>query len=196
MKNMAELYILTPVWMILTFTQGHRIVRKLDFVQSFCCKVAWSCPNIQRAWLCKWDDCPPPPPKKKTKQQQQTNNNKKTHTKKTKQTKTTSKYGEYERGIISAFSLVYIDLTWPRTVFNMHAHVGRMLVFVNHVRYIRQLSHATYCVPCGAHGWLGYCFWQIWNCIFLNYFIRWNHQLIEKGRPWRLKWPWKKKTKL
>ena len=37
-------------------TQGHRVTRKLEFVQSFCCKIVWSNWNICDGWLCKGDD--------------------------------------------------------------------------------------------------------------------------------------------
>ena len=36
-----SLFILIPVRMTLTFTQGHRVARKLELVQSFCCNVVY-----------------------------------------------------------------------------------------------------------------------------------------------------------
>ena len=32
--------------MTLMFTEDHRVTGKLDFVQSFCCKIAWSNLNV------------------------------------------------------------------------------------------------------------------------------------------------------
>ena len=57
MVDMTDLYILISVWMSLTFTQGHRLMRTLELVKSFCWKVAQSYTNICRGWLCKDDDC-------------------------------------------------------------------------------------------------------------------------------------------
>ena len=51
MLEMTKLFVLIPVWITLTLPQGHRIMTKL--VQSFCCKVAWSCP-ICDDWSC-WE---------------------------------------------------------------------------------------------------------------------------------------------
>ena len=45
------------VWMTFVFTQGHRVPEMLELVQSFCCKVAWSNPNVRIGWLCRWVDC-------------------------------------------------------------------------------------------------------------------------------------------
>ena len=42
--DMTMLYFMSPVWMTFTFTDDHRVTRKLQLVQSFCCKVAWSDP--------------------------------------------------------------------------------------------------------------------------------------------------------
>ena len=42
-----------PVWMTLTITQDHRVMRKLELVLSFCCKLVWTNPNICHGWLCK-----------------------------------------------------------------------------------------------------------------------------------------------
>ena len=38
------------------FTQGHRVMGKLELVQSFCCKVAWSNTCIHDGWIIKGDD--------------------------------------------------------------------------------------------------------------------------------------------
>ena len=46
MIDMIRLCMLIPAWMTLIFTQGYRVLRKLELVQSFCCNVAWSSPNI------------------------------------------------------------------------------------------------------------------------------------------------------
>ena len=40
MINMSKLHFLITVSMTVAFTQGHRVTRKLELVQSFCCKVA------------------------------------------------------------------------------------------------------------------------------------------------------------
>ena len=53
--NTTKFYSLIPVWMTLMFTQGHRIMGKLELVQSFCCKVAWRNSNVHDGWLCKRD---------------------------------------------------------------------------------------------------------------------------------------------
>ena len=49
--DMTKLYNLIPEWMTLTFTQGHRVLRNVELVQSFCGKVLWS---LQRLifWGC------------------------------------------------------------------------------------------------------------------------------------------------
>ena len=57
MLNTAKLCFLFVVWMILMFIQGHRVTGKLELVQSFCCKVAWSSLHVCDGWLCKGDDC-------------------------------------------------------------------------------------------------------------------------------------------
>ena len=54
--NMTKLYSLIPVWMTLMFIQGHSITGKVELVQSFCCKVAWSNADVFDGWLCKEDD--------------------------------------------------------------------------------------------------------------------------------------------
>ena len=48
MLDTANLYSVIPVWI----TQGHNGMGKLEPVQSFCCKVAWSSPNVRDGWLC------------------------------------------------------------------------------------------------------------------------------------------------
>ena len=55
MLHTTKFYGLIPVWMTLRFTQGHRITWKLELAQSFCCKVAWSNPNVMvdYAWQVK-----------------------------------------------------------------------------------------------------------------------------------------------
>ena len=57
MLKTTKLYSLIPVWMTLMFTQGDRVTEKLELVQSFCCKAAWSGSNVRYGWLCKGDDC-------------------------------------------------------------------------------------------------------------------------------------------
>ena len=49
--DMTKFFILMSVWMILTFTEGHRVRRKLLFVQMLCCKVVQS--SICSGWLHK-----------------------------------------------------------------------------------------------------------------------------------------------
>ena len=55
--NSTELYSLIPVWTTLMFTHGHRVTGKIEVVQSFCYKVAWSSSDVHDGWLCKEDDC-------------------------------------------------------------------------------------------------------------------------------------------
>ena len=58
MLNTTKLYSLIPSWMTLMFTQGHSVtIGKLELVQSFCCKVAWSNSDVCDGWLCKGEDC-------------------------------------------------------------------------------------------------------------------------------------------
>ena len=57
MLNMAQLHSLIPVLMVWAFIQAHRVVGKLELVQSFCCKVTWSISNICDGWLCEEDYC-------------------------------------------------------------------------------------------------------------------------------------------
>ena len=45
-----------PIRMTLVITQGRGASGKLAFVQLFCCRVAWSNPNVRDDWLCKGDD--------------------------------------------------------------------------------------------------------------------------------------------
>ena len=40
----------------LIFTQCHRVMRKLELVQLFCCEVAWSKSCAEDGWLCKYDE--------------------------------------------------------------------------------------------------------------------------------------------
>ena len=54
--NMTKPYNLISVWMTLMFTQGHRVTGMVEFVQSLCCKAAWSKSNVCDCWLCKEDD--------------------------------------------------------------------------------------------------------------------------------------------
>ena len=54
MLSTTDLYSMIPVWM--TFTEGHRVMGKLELVQLFCYKAAWSNPNVCNGWLCKGDD--------------------------------------------------------------------------------------------------------------------------------------------
>ena len=59
MIDVTKLYILIPIcmaWILLTVT------RLQELVLWFCCKVAWSNPNIHSGWLCEGDDWNPPPP--------------------------------------------------------------------------------------------------------------------------------------
>ena len=56
MINTNKLYSMIPVWMMLMFTQGHRDTGKLEPVQSFCYKVAWSKSNVRDGWLRKGHD--------------------------------------------------------------------------------------------------------------------------------------------
>ena len=46
-------------WMTLMFTQGHthRVMAKLELVQSFCCKVSWINSDVLDGWLCREGDC-------------------------------------------------------------------------------------------------------------------------------------------
>ena len=57
MLNRTILYSLIPVWMILMYTQCHRVTGNLELVQAFCCKAAWSSSNVRDGWLCKGDKC-------------------------------------------------------------------------------------------------------------------------------------------
>ena len=55
MLDTTKVNSLIPVWMTLMFTQGYRVVGKLELVQSFCCKVAWNNSNVGDGWhwLCE-----------------------------------------------------------------------------------------------------------------------------------------------
>ena len=55
--NTTKVYSLSPVWMMFVFTLHDRVMGKLELVQSFCCKVAWSNSDVYDGWLCKGDDC-------------------------------------------------------------------------------------------------------------------------------------------
>ena len=57
MLGMTKLYNLIPVWMTLVFTQGHRIMGKLEFELPLFRKVALSNSSVHEGWLCKGDDC-------------------------------------------------------------------------------------------------------------------------------------------
>ena len=57
MLDMTQLYSLISVWMILMFTQGHRVMGKLECVQPVCRKIAWSNWNAHDGWVWKGDDC-------------------------------------------------------------------------------------------------------------------------------------------
>ena len=56
MLDMSKLYGLIPVWMSVMLTQDHRVTGKLEILQSFCCKVAWSNLIVFDGWFCKGDD--------------------------------------------------------------------------------------------------------------------------------------------
>ena len=45
-----------PVWLTLIFTRGHRVRGKLELMQSWFCKPAWSNSNVHDGWLYKGDD--------------------------------------------------------------------------------------------------------------------------------------------
>ena len=47
MLDMTRLDSLIPVWMTLMFTQGHRIMGKLELWQSFCCKCLWRLDDVR-----------------------------------------------------------------------------------------------------------------------------------------------------
>ena len=57
MLDTTKLYSLIPVWMAFMFTQGHTVMRHLQLVHSFCCKVAWSYLDVHDDWLHKGDGC-------------------------------------------------------------------------------------------------------------------------------------------
>ena len=60
--NTSSLFSLIPVWMTLMFTQGGSVMGKVELVQSFCCKVAWSNSDVHDDYVgkvtvkksCKW----------------------------------------------------------------------------------------------------------------------------------------------
>ena len=45
------MYMLIPASMTLMSSQGHRVIGKLGFVQSFCWKVAWNNSSVHDGWL-------------------------------------------------------------------------------------------------------------------------------------------------
>ena len=55
--DMTKLCSLIPVWMILMFPQVHRVLGKLDLVQSFCWKFACSDSYVHDGWICEGYDC-------------------------------------------------------------------------------------------------------------------------------------------
>ena len=48
--------LMSPVWIALILIQGHKVKGKLEHTSSFCCKVAWSNPDLYNGWLCWGDD--------------------------------------------------------------------------------------------------------------------------------------------
>ena len=56
MPDRTKLYFLNPLSTALMFTQGHRIMGKLEFVQSVCWYVTWGNSNLHDGWLCKGGD--------------------------------------------------------------------------------------------------------------------------------------------
>ena len=60
MLKTAKLHSFIAVWMTLVFTQGHGVTKNLEFVESFCWKVAWSSskfPMVDFLTHSKEDDC-------------------------------------------------------------------------------------------------------------------------------------------
>ena len=55
--NNTKLNSFIPVWMTLMLTDGRGVTGKLELLQSFCCKTAWSYSNVRDGWLRKGDDC-------------------------------------------------------------------------------------------------------------------------------------------
>ena len=51
MTNAANFFRFMYIWMTMAFTQEHRVIRKLEHVKLFCCKVAWSIPNFCDGWF-------------------------------------------------------------------------------------------------------------------------------------------------
>ena len=54
MLDRTKVCSMIPVLMILKFTQGHRVMGKLELVQSVCCEVAWSNSNVCDGWWWLW----------------------------------------------------------------------------------------------------------------------------------------------
>ena len=50
MIDTAKLHILIPLWMTVTFTEGHWVTIILELMQFFYCKVAWSSQNFWNIW--------------------------------------------------------------------------------------------------------------------------------------------------
>ena len=42
MLGTTKLFRMIPIKVTFTISQGHRVIENLEFMQSFCCKVAWS----------------------------------------------------------------------------------------------------------------------------------------------------------
>ena len=57
MLDTTKFYILVPVRLTLTFTQGHRVARKLELLQLCCCKATGNSPKCPSGRFCKGDDC-------------------------------------------------------------------------------------------------------------------------------------------
>ena len=57
MIDTTEVHSLIPVWTTVAFTQGHRVMKKLELVQSLCCYVAWGGLNLCNNWFSRGDDC-------------------------------------------------------------------------------------------------------------------------------------------
>ena len=56
MQDTTKVDSMIPVRMILTISQGNRVMKKLDFFQSFCCSAAERIPLICDGWLYVADD--------------------------------------------------------------------------------------------------------------------------------------------
>ena len=53
MLNTTEVCSLILVWIIVSFSQSHWVMGKLELEQSFCCKVEWSNSNVQNDYVRK-----------------------------------------------------------------------------------------------------------------------------------------------